>query len=193
MPPFIGKSQDEILTKHLKEKPKNLSEARPDGIPELAKLVMSMLEKSTDRRIQDMNLVLYEIAKIRRTAKVPSQTTRVFGRSTRLNIQAGMAQFFRVERQQRKGTSINGRGVITNISRSGIGFKCNMKLTPDETLELLVHIPPLKQPLKFVGNVAWCNKPQNDTIYSTGVRLVEVPPDYLAKFEMLKEALDSRT
>lgn len=190
-PPFIGKSQEEILQKHLREKPVNVRELAKTMNADFAKLIMMMLEKSPDKRIQDMNLVLFEMNKINRQVKVPGRSTRVYGRSTRINLQAGMVNFFRVDRAQKKGTSINGRGVLTNLSRHGLGFKCNLKLGADEVVEMLATIPPLKQPLKFLGNVVWCTKQPTDTIYSVGVRLNESPPDYLTKFETLKESLDA--
>ncbi len=190
-PPFIGTSQDDILMKHLKERPANVKDLCPGASADFCKLVMNMLEKSPDRRIQDMNLVLFEMNKVSRLTRAPGRTTRVHGRSTRINLQAGMCNFFRIDRAQKKGTSINGRGVLTNLSRHGVGFKCNVKLTCDEQIELLATIPPLKQPLKFVGSVVWCTKQATDTIYSIGIRLAETPADYLAKFEVLKESLEA--
>ncbi len=189
-PPFIGKSQDEILQKHLRERPTPLKDVAPTVPAEFAKLVMSMLEKAPEKRIQDMNLVLFELNKITRNVRLPGRTTRVHGRSTRINLQAGMINFFRLDKASKTATSINGRGVLTNISRHGLGFKSNLKLANDERVEMLATIPPLKQPLKFEGNVVWCTKPQSDTIYTIGVRLSECPPDYLTKFETLKEHLD---
>lgn len=189
-PPFVGKSQDEILQKHLREKPTNLKEVAPTVHSEFARLIMLMLEKSPDKRIQDMNLVLFEMNKLTRQARPVGRSTRVFGRSTRINLQAGMVNFFRIDRAQKKGTSVNGRGVLTNISRHGVGFKSNVKINGDETIELLATIPPLRQPLKFLGNVVWCSKQTADTIYTIGVRLMECPADYLNKFEVLKQGLD---
>lgn len=64
--PFLGRSQNEILEKHLREKAYPLGKLVPEIPPEASDLVMKMLEKNVDDRIEDMNLVLYELKKIQR-------------------------------------------------------------------------------------------------------------------------------
>ncbi|MEK7466463.1 MAG: serine/threonine-protein kinase [Planctomycetota bacterium] len=64
--PFLGRSMNEILDKHLKEKPVPPRQLVPEIPPEANDLLMKMLEKDPDDRIEDMNLVLYELKKIQR-------------------------------------------------------------------------------------------------------------------------------
>jgi eukaryotic-like serine/threonine-protein kinase len=64
--PFQGRSMNEILDKHLKEKPYPPGKLVPEIPPEANDLLMKMLEKDPDDRIEDMNLVLYELKKIQR-------------------------------------------------------------------------------------------------------------------------------
>ncbi len=64
--PFLGRSQNEILEKHLKEKPYPPGKLVTEIPPEANDLIMKMLEKDPDDRIEDMNLVLYELKKIQR-------------------------------------------------------------------------------------------------------------------------------
>ncbi|MCE9584008.1 MAG: protein kinase [Planctomycetes bacterium] len=64
--PFLGHSQNEILDKHLNEKPYPPGKLVTEIPPEANDLIMKMLEKDPDDRIEDMNLVLYELKKIQR-------------------------------------------------------------------------------------------------------------------------------
>ncbi len=64
--PFLGRSQNEILEKHLKEKATPPAQLVPEIPAEASDLIMKMLAKDADDRIEDMNLVLYELKKIQR-------------------------------------------------------------------------------------------------------------------------------
>ena len=64
--PFLGRSQNEILDKHLKEKPYPPGKLVTEIPTEANDLLLKMLEKHPDDRIEDMNLVLYELKKIQR-------------------------------------------------------------------------------------------------------------------------------
>ncbi|KAF0240910.1 MAG: serine/threonine protein kinase, partial [Planctomycetota bacterium] len=64
--PFLGRSQNEILDKHLKEKPYPPGKLVTEIPVEANDLLLKMLEKHPDDRIEDMNLVLYELKKIQR-------------------------------------------------------------------------------------------------------------------------------
>ncbi len=61
-PPFIGRSQDEILQKHLKETPRSLLDRQPDLPVDVGRMVMQMLEKDPIRR-PDLHAVLRRLSK----------------------------------------------------------------------------------------------------------------------------------
>ena len=51
-PPFLGNTTPALLVKHLAEAPVPISQRRPDVPPDLAAVVMKLLEKNPDHRFQ---------------------------------------------------------------------------------------------------------------------------------------------
>ena len=62
-PPFRGASYNEILVKHLKEKPPHPSSYNPDVTDEFGNLVLKMLAKKPDDRPPGFHEVLMELKK----------------------------------------------------------------------------------------------------------------------------------
>ncbi len=66
-PPFVAGTMPALLVKHLAEAPVPVTERRPDTPPDLAALVMRLLEKNPDHRVQQAT----EVAQAVRTATAP--------------------------------------------------------------------------------------------------------------------------
>src|SRR5207249_362715 len=65
-PPFRAASQQELLSKHIVEKPASPQQFNPDVSDGFAKLVLRMLEKKKENRPKDFHEILMEM----RTMKV---------------------------------------------------------------------------------------------------------------------------
>jgi serine/threonine-protein kinase len=78
-PPFTAGTMPALLVKHLAETPVPVSERRPDTPPDLAALVMRLLEKNPDHRVQQAT----EVAQAVRsgTAPLPRVTASATARS----------------------------------------------------------------------------------------------------------------
>ena len=78
-PPFTAGTMPALLVKHLAEAPVPVSERRPDTPPDLAALVMRLLEKNPDLRVQQAS----EVAQAVRsgTAPLPRVTSAATARS----------------------------------------------------------------------------------------------------------------
>ncbi|HVX40720.1 MAG TPA: serine/threonine-protein kinase, partial [Gemmatimonadaceae bacterium] len=57
-PPFVGVSPQKLLAAHMGERPRPVSELRPDTPPELARLVAQCLEKEPDARPESADALL---------------------------------------------------------------------------------------------------------------------------------------
>lgn len=66
-PPFLGNTTPALLVKHLAETPVPISQRRPDVPPDLAAIVMRLLEKNPDHRFQTAN----ELTQSLKTGLVP--------------------------------------------------------------------------------------------------------------------------
>jgi serine/threonine-protein kinase len=68
-PPFRGTSVNEILAKHLREKPPHPASYNPDVTDEFGNLVVKMLAKKPDDRPPGFHEVLMELKKVRQVFK----------------------------------------------------------------------------------------------------------------------------
>lgn len=66
-PPFVGNTTPALLVKHLTEAPPHISQRRPDVPPALAAIVMRLLEKNPDHRLQSAG----ELSMAIRTGQLP--------------------------------------------------------------------------------------------------------------------------
>jgi serine/threonine-protein kinase len=64
-PPFRGNSSQELLEKHIKEKPANPRQFNPDVTEDFALLVLKMLEKKRENRPKDFHEVLMAMRNLR--------------------------------------------------------------------------------------------------------------------------------
>ena len=64
-PPFRGKDAQDLLTKHITEKPVNPRQMNPDITEDFAALVMKMLEKKKEDRPRDFHEVLMQMRNLR--------------------------------------------------------------------------------------------------------------------------------
>jgi serine/threonine protein kinase len=66
-PPFLGNTTPALLVKHLAEAPVPISQRRPDVPPDLAAVVMKLLEKNPDHRFQSSS----DMLQVLRTGVIP--------------------------------------------------------------------------------------------------------------------------
>jgi len=71
-PPFLGNTTPALLVKHLAEAPVPISQRRPDVPPDLAAIVMRLLEKNPDHRFQSAT----DLVQALKTGVVPPSSTR---------------------------------------------------------------------------------------------------------------------
>jgi serine/threonine-protein kinase len=64
-PPFRGRDAQDLLTKHITEKPVNPRQINPDITEDFAALVMKMLEKKKEDRPRDFHDVLMQMRNLR--------------------------------------------------------------------------------------------------------------------------------
>jgi eukaryotic-like serine/threonine-protein kinase len=64
-PPFRGKDSQDLLEKHIKEKPPNPRVHNPDITEDFAALVLKMLEKKKDDRPRDFHEILMQMRNLR--------------------------------------------------------------------------------------------------------------------------------
>jgi serine/threonine protein kinase len=64
-PPFRGRDAQDLLTKHIMEKPPNPRLFNPDITEDFAALVLKMLEKKREDRPRDFHEVLMQLRNIR--------------------------------------------------------------------------------------------------------------------------------
>ncbi|MBI3267644.1 MAG: protein kinase [Planctomycetes bacterium] len=189
VPPFVGRKQEEILTKHLRERPKPPSDHDQEIPAELDKLILDMLEKDVAKRVPDMNMLIYRLAKVKQAIGASPMGARAFGRTTRLIVRSGRITYVRIDQTKKTGKRSEHVGLLTNVSRAGLGFQAAESPTNGEALEMVLVVPPLKAPIQLAGKVMWTNRTPEDDLFAVGVRLSQSPPDYLQKFESLKNAL----
>jgi serine/threonine-protein kinase len=77
-PPFLGNTTPALLVKHLAETPVPISQRRPDTPPDLAAIVMRLLEKNPDHRFQTATAMVQAI----KTGVVPPAPARVTSSTT---------------------------------------------------------------------------------------------------------------
>ncbi|MFN9202490.1 MAG: serine/threonine-protein kinase [Gemmatimonas sp.] len=71
-PPFLGNTTPALLVKHLAEAPVPISQRRPDVPPDLAAIVMRLLEKNPEHRFQSAT----ELVQALKTGVVPPSAAR---------------------------------------------------------------------------------------------------------------------
>jgi serine/threonine protein kinase len=197
-PPFLGKSANEILDKHIREKVTPPAELVKDMSPEVNDLIVSMLQKDPGDRVEDMNLVLYELKKIQR--KIPVRApAKVAGsgssasdrRSTRILVQDGFVQY-RLCADAEPAKSPGGpKQPVTNLSRHGLGFVCDVDLPHDHTIDLSLHLRGVRHALPLRGKVAWSQKVKDASLRSIGVRLIARSKEYMTAYDALKSRTKS--
>jgi serine/threonine protein kinase len=64
-PPFRGRDAQDLLTKHITEKPTNPRQFNPDITEDFAALIMRMLEKRKEDRPRDFHDVLMQMRSLR--------------------------------------------------------------------------------------------------------------------------------
>lgn len=187
-PPFVARSQDELLQKHLREKSKPARMVRPEVPEALEKLLVKMLAKDPDDRVQDCNLVVYELKRIEVPAARMEPVT--LGRrrdSTRLSVRLALCLYAVTTEDTLYQVPSRNKCPLINVSRTGIGFFSDDPIPTEAILDLSLYLPPLRAPLQARGRVVWANRVKGQDSYSIGVRLTMRAKDYIAKFEELKK------
>lgn len=195
-PPFLGRSANEILDKHLKEKPYPPGKLNTSMPPDLNDLILKMLEKHADDRVEDMNLVLYELKKIQR--KIPARIVREAPpedsktgpepskRSTRILVQDGFIQYALCQESDPPKAPGGYKQPLTNLSRHGLGFVCDADLPQDHCVDMALHLRGSRRPIYARGKIAWSQRVKDASLRSIGVRLIARSKDYLTAYESLK-------
>ncbi|MBI2920334.1 MAG: protein kinase [Planctomycetes bacterium] len=194
-PPFLGKSQEEILTKHMKEKPAPPGEVNRDIPLDVSDLIVRMLAKSPDDRVEDMNMVLYELKKIQRKipSRAPVRPSAADRRSTRILVQDGFCQYRLSEEAEGLKPPQGAKRPVTNLSRHGLGFVCDADLPMDHILDIAIHLRGMRTPIYVRGRVAWCQRVKDASLRTIGVRITARSKEYQVAYEELKSRTKTGT
>jgi serine/threonine protein kinase len=217
--PFLGRSANEILDMHLKAKPEAPSTLNRELTKDVDEMILKMLEKDPDDRVEDMNLVLYELKKIQRKIPVrmpirpaappappatppPLRPARVPAsdhgpeagrRSTRILVQDGFVQYKLCQESDPPRAPAGYKQPLTNLSRHGLGFVCDADLPGEHCLDLSLHLRGSRRPIYVRGKVAWCQRVKDASLRSIGVRLTARSKEYLIAYDILKSATKTGT
>ena len=117
-PPFIGNTTPALLVKHLAEMPVPVSERRQDVPPDLARIVMRLLEKAPEQRFQTAG----EMLQAMRSGVVP-ETPIPAGASSASPIMFKGAPIGGMRMADQSGAAVGNRGYSAPAysSRTGIG------------------------------------------------------------------------
>lgn len=188
VPPFVARSQDELLQKHLREKPKPARMVKANLPEALEKLLAKMLAKDPTDRVQDCNLVVYELKRIDApTTRMEEITPGRRRDSTRLMVRLALCTYALTTEETLYQVPTTNKCPLINVSRTGIGFFSDTPIPTDAILDINLFVPPLRNPLQARGRVVWANRVKGQDTYSIGVRLTMRAKDYIAKFEELKK------
>ena len=193
-PPFLGRSPNEILEKHLKEPLVPPGRINADMPNEANDLIVKMLAKNADDRVEDMNMVLYDLKKLQRKITAPSpfrkpaDETEGARRSTRILVQDGFVQYKLCQETDPMVHPGGYKRPLTNLSRHGLGFVCDADLPLDHVIDLSLQLRGLRKPLFIRGKVAWSQKVKDASLRTIGVRITARSKDYAAAYEGLKAA-----
>ncbi len=208
-PPFSGRSQEEILQKHLKEPfrwPRTPGMAVPE---EIHRLIVTMLDKDPMRR-PDMNIVLRRIAEVKTAqarlrpgpratgvpgspnvtpAPAPGTEPGAPVREVRLTVKDARLTFIRVRESRLSGVKEGLDGFLHNLSRAGLGFDTAIPPQMDEELDIVLVVPPINKAIRVSGVVKWVSPDSASGLNTVGVFLPKPPPDYTDQLSQLRSAL----
>lgn len=189
-PVFPGKTPEEVMRRHVKEPPPAIRSLVPAIPPEVDMLLQRMLAKSPAERIDNMNLVLFELRRFQ-NLKWPfgSASTIRRQRATRIPLTSATVTYVQVEEGDRFRESMQNRSTLVNISQKGIEFRARECLAPNQLLDMLLFVPPFPKPLKARAKVHSCDKVPGEQYYRTVALFVMVDKDFTEKLELLKTTI----
>lgn len=209
-PPFIGRSQDEVLRKHLKEPPKDIPDKRKEIPYDVYKMVLQMLEKDPIRR-PDLHAVLRRLSKAKapppRPVRVPARPKAAVPpapapttpaevapaepsrhREHRMTVKDARVTFICRAEVDTGGKPIGRDGFVVNLSRDGLGFETATPPKPQSEIDMVVVVPPVSKAMRLTGLARWVH-PAESGLQSVGVFLPDPPIEYMIHLEKLRKAL----
>ncbi|MDQ7779988.1 MAG: serine/threonine-protein kinase, partial [Planctomycetota bacterium] len=177
-PIFPGKTPDEVMRQHLREQPRPVRSLLPTAPPEIDAALGRMLAKNVPDRIEDMNLVLFELRKLHRLGWTPTQGGTRRQKSTLIKLRDATVTYEEVYEDDPFKFTMQNRCTLANITRRTVEFRGRQCLNVGQFLDMLLFFPSTSKPIKARGKIRSVERVTSENYYRTIAALTMVGREY---------------